>query len=168
MRLSLLRSPKAPDANCDIGSHFFKYALYPHKGSFLESDVVSKAYLYNVPPIIHATPKSSHDSSGTLIERHPLLGQNGFFTITGGESIVLDTVKMAEDPRTVLGKDVILRFYEACGGRGSLRLDTVWPMKEVKKCNILEDLNGENLTIVNGGVRVDYQPFKIISLRILF
>ena len=32
LMLSLLRSPKAPDANCDMGSHTFSYALMPHKG----------------------------------------------------------------------------------------------------------------------------------------
>ncbi len=32
--LSLLRSPKAPDANCDMHEHFFRYALMPHNGNF--------------------------------------------------------------------------------------------------------------------------------------
>lgn len=32
MRMSLLRSPKAPDANADMGNHQFTYAIFPHKG----------------------------------------------------------------------------------------------------------------------------------------
>lgn len=30
--MSLLRSPKAPDANCDMHEHVFRYALMPHNG----------------------------------------------------------------------------------------------------------------------------------------
>ena len=51
MRMSILRSPKAPDAHCDIGDHEFKYALYPHKGCFFESDAVQQGYEFNVPLI---------------------------------------------------------------------------------------------------------------------
>lgn len=32
LMLSLLRSPKTPDAECDMGTHTFSYALMPHKG----------------------------------------------------------------------------------------------------------------------------------------
>jgi len=31
MRLSLLRSPKAPDGHADMGRHFIRYALLPHR-----------------------------------------------------------------------------------------------------------------------------------------
>lgn len=49
VRLSLLRSPKAPDSNCDVGHHSFKYAVYPHEHHFLQSDVVREAYNFNSP-----------------------------------------------------------------------------------------------------------------------
>jgi alpha-mannosidase len=48
-RLSLLRSPKGPDAHADMGHHTFKYAIYPHTGHFHASDVVQQAYEFNVP-----------------------------------------------------------------------------------------------------------------------
>jgi alpha-mannosidase len=51
VRLSLIRSPKAPDSNCDIGHHVFKYAVYPHANHFLESDVVRQGYNFNAPLI---------------------------------------------------------------------------------------------------------------------
>jgi alpha-mannosidase len=34
-----------------IGKHYFKYAIYPHKGSFLESDVVKEGMAFNIPLI---------------------------------------------------------------------------------------------------------------------
>jgi alpha-mannosidase len=33
MRLSLLRSPKAPDGHADMGRHKIRYALLPHRMS---------------------------------------------------------------------------------------------------------------------------------------
>ena len=41
--MSILRAPKAPDMNCDIGKHTFRYALYPHLGNFEQSNVVQAA-----------------------------------------------------------------------------------------------------------------------------
>ena len=52
IRLSLLRAPKAPDEHCDLGDHTFRYALYPHSGTFHESNVVQTAYQFNVAPLI--------------------------------------------------------------------------------------------------------------------
>jgi alpha-mannosidase len=80
MRLSLLRSGKAPDANSDIGNgfynqpvallsiqsliffldfsplqtgyHEFSYAILPHKGTFHEAQVVQEAFQFNIPPIV--------------------------------------------------------------------------------------------------------------------
>lgn len=49
IRLSLLRAPKAPDSNCDVGHHTFKYAVYPHEHHFLQSDVVREGYNFNSP-----------------------------------------------------------------------------------------------------------------------
>lgn len=49
MRLSLLRAPTKPDADCDIGTHSFSFAIYPHNGTFIESDVAQVAHAFNSP-----------------------------------------------------------------------------------------------------------------------
>lgn len=49
MRLSLLRAPTMPDADCDMGTHQFAFAIYPHVGTFAESDVHDVAYAFNNP-----------------------------------------------------------------------------------------------------------------------
>lgn len=46
-------SATAPDAEQDIGNHEFSWALMPHQGHFLESDVPMAAYLFNSP--LHGT-----------------------------------------------------------------------------------------------------------------
>lgn len=55
MRLSLLRAPTSPDADCDQGEHHFAFAIYPHKGTFAESDVPDVAYAFNCP--MHRKPE---------------------------------------------------------------------------------------------------------------
>uniref|UniRef100_A0A3Q3FQ16 alpha-mannosidase n=1 Tax=Labrus bergylta TaxID=56723 RepID=A0A3Q3FQ16_9LABR len=49
MTLSLLRAPKAPDANADMGTHRFTYAIMPHSGSFQDASVIQSAYNLNFP-----------------------------------------------------------------------------------------------------------------------
>lgn len=49
MRLSLLRGPTEPDPNCDMGTHRFTWAIYPHAGTYTESDVAQVAYAFNAP-----------------------------------------------------------------------------------------------------------------------
>ncbi|KAJ3196654.1 Alpha-mannosidase 2C1, partial [Dinochytrium kinnereticum] len=135
MRLSLLRSPKAPDGHCDIGSHRLRYALYPHKGSFLESDVVRQAYQFNVP--LSALRLLVDPSSENLFDLET-------FQIST-ENIVLDTVKIAEDPRpSSAGVDTVIRLYEAYGGRGVCVFSSAFTIKEARYCNILEDI-GESV-----------------------
>ena len=41
LSLSLLRSPKNPDANADMGTHHFRYAIFPHHGKLTSSRPLS-------------------------------------------------------------------------------------------------------------------------------
>ncbi|KAJ3407717.1 Glycoside hydrolase, 38 vacuolar alpha mannosidase [Chytridiales sp. JEL 0842] len=160
MRLSLLRAPKAPDLHCDIGTHEFKYALYPHKGTFYESDVVQKAYQYNSPPIVRPLFNSSSESINKLT------AGTQFFSVDM-ENVVLDTVKIAEDPRGN-GTDLVLRFYESMGGRGTVHFTTTLPVKEANHCNVLEDIGEKVEKDEDGKFVFEVTPFKIVSLRLLF
>ena len=49
MRLSLLRGPTQPDPNTDMGTQSFSWAIYPHEGTFAESDVPQVATAFNAP-----------------------------------------------------------------------------------------------------------------------
>lgn len=122
MRLSLLRSPKAPDENCDIGAHTFKYALYPHSGCFADSQVVKKAYNYNVPLIVDGL-ESIQNSQENVI--------NTVFKIDK-TNIIIDCIKKAED-----SNKLILRMYEAYGGKTKFELKTSLP---VKSCELVDGL----------------------------
>ena len=47
LSLSLLRSPKNPDPECDMGQHTFLYALLPHDDTVGNADVVRNAAALN-------------------------------------------------------------------------------------------------------------------------
>ncbi|KAJ3097372.1 Glycoside hydrolase, 38 vacuolar alpha mannosidase [Phlyctochytrium planicorne] len=162
MRMSLLKSPKAPDEHCDIHTHYLRYALYPHKGSFSESDVVEKAYQFNVPPTVMPAlvPDDLSNTKG-------LVATGGSVFKVDLPNVVIDTVKVAEDPRVPGGKDVVVRLYEAMGGRGRVGLESWFDVREVRRCNVMEDV-GEVIEVVGGKrCEVDVGPFEIVSLRLL-
>lgn len=60
IRLSLLRSPTAPDAEQDQGLHQFSFAIVPHVGTFAQSCVIPQKLICDVqltgalavPPVI--------------------------------------------------------------------------------------------------------------------
>ena len=98
MRLSLLRAPKNPDPQADMGAHQFRYALLPHSDDPLDAGVIQAGYSFNAPLLVYPT------------QAQP--GERSFFRLKGG-SMILDTVKQAEDSEAL-----ILRLYEAHGKRG--------------------------------------------------
>ena len=56
MRLSLLRSPKMPDPQADMGQHHFRYALFPHADNPLDAGVIEEGYRFNSPLLVLSDP----------------------------------------------------------------------------------------------------------------
>jgi alpha-mannosidase len=144
MRLSLLRSPKAPDAHADMGSHKTRYAIFPHKGPLNEA-TVRKAFEFNNPLKIVGHQGSSSPSCSAHLAGSGLLNS---FHVHGAPNLVLDTIKRGEDDEDVSrgelpmkkGHSVILRIYDALGGKSKGVL--TWgelSVKKVVKVNALED-----------------------------
>ncbi len=145
MRLSLLRSPKAPDPIADMGLHAFRYALLPHQGSFQEAGVIEAGHAFNQPLNVFASDAAPAEVS--------------FFN-TNHAHVLIDTVKKAEDSNAL-----VVRLYEAFGSRGPVRLSSSLPVKAVTRCNLLEE---EDIPMqwVDGGVNFEVTPFKIVTLKI--
>ncbi|KAG0023171.1 Glycoside hydrolase, 38 vacuolar alpha mannosidase [Podila clonocystis] len=153
MRLSLLRSGKAPDANSDIGYHEFSYAILPHKGTFHEAQVVQEAFQFNIPPIVRPITRDSAQG----IQRRSV------FSLEGSKNAIMDTVKRAED-----SNDVIIRIYEAFGGRAAFRLKSTFDITSVHRCNILED-TGDAVRFnrqENSTELLVLRAFEILSLKL--
>ncbi|OJJ44484.1 hypothetical protein ASPZODRAFT_27716 [Penicilliopsis zonata CBS 506.65] len=157
MRLSLLRSPKAPDACADMGRHHVRYAIFPHQGP-LDSRTVRAGYNFNNPMRLV-----------TATESHML----NDITITGNPSLVLDTIKRGEDDEDVSlggiaarkGQSLILRVFESLGGQASGIIKTSLPVVDVWKCNILED-DEEKLEFRTGEINIALRAFEVATFRL--
>lgn len=178
--LSLLRAPKSPDPNCDMGTHIIRYAIYPHLGSFLDQGsgygVISEAILYNTP-LIEMNPSSSMNSDPFVTSISPRFRQllsSGAFTLQSGSTLILDTIKMAEGCAQQTKCEVILRFYESLGARGTGLLDCLIAPSSASFTSLdemtLPSRQLEGHPLENGTIRysVPYKPFQIITLKLVF
>ena len=141
MRISLLRASTHPDPEADQGSHFFRFACYPHAGDIIEAEVVRRAYEFNHPLTI--IPGEAREQSWWGID---------------SPHLVLDTVKKAEDSDAT-----VIRLYETHGVRGSAILETALPFQKAWLANLLEE-KGTPLEIRDGRVSLDFKPFQLITV----
>ncbi|KAJ2715718.1 Glycoside hydrolase, 38 vacuolar alpha mannosidase [Coemansia sp. D1744] len=154
MSMSLLRAPKAPDEHSDMGHHSFRYAIYPHTGTFSESNVVQEAYQFNVPLL---------ELPITIPPQISSLRKRPFFSVSGARNVVLDTVKRAEDDKT----SYIVRLYEAYGGHARALLTSRLPFSSVCKVNLLEEpMDGPGIERLDHStaLKVPFKPFEVVSL----
>ena len=145
MKLSLLRSPKAPDTEADMGEHDFTYALYPHKGSVTECGTIEEANRMNLPAQV---VKGAFTDVRTLVK-------------VSDSSVQIDAVKKAEDEACL-----IVRTHECRGGRSVVTLSSDYPLKKIVPCNLLEHNCGE--AVEGTGVELEYRPFEIKSFKLYF
>jgi alpha-mannosidase len=142
LRMSLLRAPKMPDPEADMGSHRFAYALYPHDGGWQEAGVVAEALDFNAPLVWAPASFESLFAVDTT-------------------DLVLDTVKLAEREDAL-----VLRLYEAHGARGRARVTFGLDVGAVTRANLLEDPEGADLDRAHASVELEYRPFEIITLLV--
>src|SRR5438094_6427209 len=119
MRLSLLRAPTHPDPHADRGKHRFTYALMPHPGTFQEAGVVAAAEDLNAPM------RAVHGGLGP--------GARRSLIEVDTPQVVVEAVKAAEDSDAV-----VVRLYEAWGGRCRVRVRTSLPVSKANLCDLLE------------------------------
>jgi alpha-mannosidase len=170
-----------------LGLHDFSWAVLPHVGHFLESDVPIAAYLYNSP--LHRTSRPSWAShfefedslfqtSQTVrsvpddVKFQPELRHQAPFVVSGAHNVILETVKRGDDD-DVSGsgpKTVVLRLYEAYGGHANVRLLLHTPVgiKKAIITNLLEDDNEDELgpmATVEEEANRGYSHFINLSFR---
>ncbi|MBM7467977.1 alpha-mannosidase [Microbacterium keratanolyticum] len=143
VRLSLLRAPTYPDPAADQGEHVFRVSVRP--GAQI-ADAVVEGYRLNVPArrIEGAAPVPR-----LLTLDHP--------------AVVVEAVKLAEDR----SGDVIVRLYEAWGGRADATLSTAFDFSEVRETDLHETtapaiaITGSEGTLLQLSLR----PFQLVTLR---
>ncbi|MDX6409013.1 MAG: alpha-mannosidase [Gaiellaceae bacterium] len=140
LRLSLLRSPKSPDPEADIGRHEFAYAVMPHAGGWRTAGVVAEASRFNVP--LRRTAAVEH------------------FAAVEDPNLVLTTIKRAEDSDAI-----VLRLYEPYGARGVARVRLAVPFSTAHRANALED-EADRLEVDGDTIVVPYRPHEIVTVRV--
>src|SRR6202012_4852934 len=99
LRITLLRSPKWPDSDADMGHQHFHYAIYPHAGTWKDALTVRHGWEYDYP--LEAVVTAAH--AGSLPAEHS-------FASVAPENVVLTAVKKSED-----SNGLIFRVYEWAG-----------------------------------------------------
>jgi alpha-mannosidase len=151
LRLSLLRAPTAPDPLCDRGRHRFTYALLPHGGDL--APVIAAGYALGGPLAVRAaTPGVGAAPNRPMEHSMATVSDPGF---------VVETVKAADD-----GRGIIVRGYEALGGRRRLRLRPGVPCTTAVRTDVLER-DGEPVPVDGAGIDLTVGPFELVTLRLL-
>ncbi|MGO9319167.1 MAG: alpha-mannosidase [Terracidiphilus sp.] len=150
LRLTLLRSPKWPDAEADMGHHHFHYALYPHAGTWKDALTVRHGYEYNYP--LTAVVTTAHP--GTLPASHS-------FASVSPENVVLTAVKKAED-----ANGLIFRVYEWAGKETTAEFHVPPGATSATVTNLMEQPEGSPLAVVGDVVKAPIHPYEILTIRV--
>jgi alpha-mannosidase len=143
MRMTVLRSPRWPDPEADIGHHELAFAIHPHRGGWQDAGVTAQALCFNAP----------------LLLGEPTQERCSWFS-TDTPGVLVDTVKRAED-----GDGLIVRLYEAHGGRGTARVRVGVAFTEAWFTNLLEDRLGP-AQVDGDEVVIPFRPFEIITIAL--
>ena len=150
LRLTLLRSPKWPDAEADMGHHHFHYALYPHAGTWKDALTVRHGYEYNYP--LTAVVTTAH--AGSLPASHS-------FASVSPENVVLTAVKKAED-----AKGLIFRVYEWAGKESTVEFHVPPGATAATVTNLMETPEGGPLAVTGDVVKAPIHPYEILTIRV--
>ncbi|MEU9149783.1 glycoside hydrolase family 38 C-terminal domain-containing protein [Streptomyces sp. NPDC048417] len=146
VRASLLRAPRYPDPETDQGVHRFRHALVP--GATV-GDAVREGYRANLP---------ERRVAGAAAEVAPLV-------TVDNDAVVVSAVKPADDR----GGDLVVRLYEANGGRARavVRADGFAADRAVLT-DLLERrlADAERPGTADGGVVLALRPFQMVTLRL--
>ncbi len=156
LSMTLVRSSYDPDPVPDIGLHRFTYSLYPHAGTWRDSQTTRRAAELNQPLL--CTVESAH--SGKLQPGRPLLRCTA-------DSVLPSTLKLAEE-QPAGSTDLILRLYEAHGQPANTLLYLATPCREAAETTLVEETTS-SLDLEDGcRLSLSFRPCQIRSLRLRY
>lgn len=144
LRLSLLRSPVWPDPSADRGEHILRYGLYCAPGDLRSARVTEEAIAFNTPL---AVGRGAAEESSVV-------------GVAGLPGVIVTAVKPAEDDLEV----VVIRLYEAYGGRGRATIVPGFGVRDWWPTDVFE----RPLDVARSGpITLDLTPFTIrtVALR---
>lgn len=158
LRLTLLGSRVVPDPNVDPGRYHFRYALYPHLGTWKDAKTVFHGWEYNFP--LTAVVTSNHPAPLPALDE--LVGVH---RMDPAETVVVTSIKKADD-----GDALIIRLYEWAGNNSKLFLRVPPGMTGARLANMMEVPIGEWLpfyiSLRTRTLEIPIHPYEVLTLRV--
>ncbi len=149
LSLTLLKSPKWPNPEADMGYHEFTYSLYPHEGRWQEGKVQEEAYKLNLKPYVIV--EESH--TGVLEDKIS-------FIKVDAENVIVEVIKEKE-----VGNETIVRVFESFNKRTNVKLSSFIKPKRVWEVN-LEEKEIRELEINENEVEFIINPYEIKTFKV--
>jgi alpha-mannosidase len=145
VRLSLVRGPRFPDPRADSGTHRFGYTLAP--GADI-ADAVSEGYRANL---------QLRRAAGTRVVPPIVAVDDG-----GTGAVVVEAVKAADDR----SGDLVVRLYEALGGRARAIVTPGVAISEAAEADLLERPRRDRpvIDVTGGRFEIELRPFEVRTI----
>lgn len=156
LRLSLLRSPVYPDPNADRGHQVFRYALYPHDGTWQQAMSMRHGWEFNYS--LRATVVTQH---------HGTLGAEHSFVALKDDGVVLTAIKRSED-----GDGLIVRMFDWSGKTSQAQLMLPGTPTSAMEVNLMEKpdagLNSKPIALSGTEATFSVAPYEIKTVLVKF
>lgn len=148
LRLTLLRSPTWPDPVADRGPQDFRYALYPHAGTWKQAETMHRGYELNYP--VTAMQVAAH--AGSLPAEHSWIAVDT-------PNVTLTAVKKAEDSDAL-----IFRLVEWAGKDSEVKLHIPAGATAAAETNLMEKPEGAAVSLNGDTLTAPIHPYEILTL----
>lgn len=146
--LSLLKAPRYPDPQSDIGVHQFTYSLLPHVDDWQSSGVFQEAVLLNTP--LRLSEGKAKESCLNYVD-------------VSADGVSIESFKKAED-----GEGWILRLVDYFGQQRRVSVSLPFALQSVESCTVMEAPSDIPIVSEASGFSFAVRPFGIHSFRLEF
>jgi len=152
LRMTLLRSPTAPDPDTDQGEQRFAYSLYPHALAWKQAETMRRGYEFN------------YKMDARQVSVHPgILPSAASFVELEPSDLTLTAAKQTEE-----GDGLLLRFFEWAGKSGTATINLPAKVADATLTNLMEQPEGPALDVDGGSVHVPFTPYSIVTVRVRY
>jgi len=152
LRITMLRSATWPDEVADKGRQQFRYALYPHAGTWKQALTVRRGYELNDP--LKAEQVFPH--TGSLPAEHS-------WASIENPNVTLTAIKKAEDSDAL-----IFRMYEWAGTATDVKLHIPPGATYAIESNLMEKPEGSHLPLTGDTITVPIKPYEILTVQAIY
>ncbi len=149
LRITLLRSPTWPDPEADRGPQDFRYALYPHAGTWKQAETMHRGYELNYP--IYHQQVAAH--AGSLPPEHSWIAVDN-------PNVTLTAVKKAEDSDAL-----VFRLVEWAGKDSEVKLHIPSGATAATETNLMEKPESHPAQLAGDTVTAPIHPYEILTLE---